>query len=200
MHRRQKMARAGAKVARTKAGLVLVVLVAVALLTGCSLDRWVEVEAGGYAVDREMGTAAGAAALEVRRLVVDRKAGQMVFTLIDGSEVTTSFVSRERTAWPEGCPTNIQSTRMEVLEIAEDPLILGSTAFDRPVLVRDCPAEPVRLVLRQDGEMGGAGTACTFGEMCLYFAPELTASAGTDRPPHSAEGCELAGRRARDRS
>jgi hypothetical protein len=89
---------------------------------------------------------------------------------------------------------------MEVLEIAEDPLILGSTTFNRPVLVRDCPAEPVRLVLRQDGEIGGGGTACAFGEMCLYFAPELTASVDTRRPLHSAEGCELAGRRARCRS
>jgi hypothetical protein len=158
---------------------------------GCSVDQWVEVEAGVYTVVREARTTDLAAAREVQRLEIDREAGQMVFTLVDGSEIASSFVSRERAAWPEGCPTNIQSTRMEVLEIAEDPLVLGETIFYQPVLVRDCPREPVRLVLREDGEIGGGGTACPYGERCLYFAPEATVSATAEPLPPSAKGYEL---------
>jgi hypothetical protein len=124
-------------------------------------------------------------------LEVDREAGQMVFALADGSQIASSFVARDRAAWPAGCPTNIQSTRMEVLEIVEDPLRLGSTTFRHPVLVRDCPREPVRLVLREDGEMGGGGTACPYGELCLYFAPETEASSTRGPLPHSAKGYEL---------
>jgi hypothetical protein len=114
----------------------------------------------------------------------------MVFRLADGSDVVTSFVARDRAAWPAGCPTNIQSTRMEVLEIAEDPLSLGSTRLEQPVLVRDCPRNPVRLVLRQDGEIGGGGTACPHGEYCLHFGPAAEVSAA-EPLPHSPKGYEL---------
>jgi hypothetical protein len=180
-----------AMVVLTKVGVVLAALVAGALLAGCSMDRWVEVEDGEYAVVRELGDTNGAAVREVPRLEIDREAGQMVFTLVDGSRITVSFVARDRAAWPAGCPTNIQSTRMEVLEIAADPLSLGSTEFRQPVLVRDCPRKPVRLVLREDGKMGGAGTACPYGEICLYFAPEATGDAATLQLPHSGKGYEL---------
>ena len=141
------------------------------LIAGCSLDRRVEVESGEYVVLAEPGMPQAAAAREIKSLQVDRKARQVVFTLADGSEIATSFVPRERSAWPSGCPTNIQSTRMEVLEFETDPLIIGATALDRPVLVRDCPREPVRLVLRSDGAIGRASAACPYPEPCIYFAP-----------------------------
>jgi hypothetical protein len=60
---------------------------------------------------------------------------------------------------------------MEVLDIETDPLILGATALDKPILVRDCPREPMRLVLRSDGAIGGASTACPYPEPCIYFVP-----------------------------
>ena len=141
------------------------------LIAGCSLDRRVEVESGEYVVLAEPGMPQAAAAREIKSLQVDRKTRQVVFTLADGSQIAASFVPRERSAWPSGCPTNIQSTRMEVLDIESDPLTIGATALDRPVLVRDCPREPVRLVLRSDGAIGGASTACPYPEPCIYFAP-----------------------------
>lgn len=165
-------------------------LLAGALLTGCSMDRWAEVEAGRYVVVRDQG-ATSIAVREVQGLEIDRASGRMVFTLVDGSEIATSFVSRDRVEWPAGCPANLQSTRMEVLEIAEDALSLGSTTFDQPVLVRDCPPDPVRLVLREDGEIRGSGTACPHGEMCLYFLPESSVQAAAEPLPRSSKGYEL---------
>lgn len=175
------------------AGLVLgaAVVVVGTLLAGCSADRWTEVEPGTYGVLRDVGVTGGAAAGEIQQLEIDREDGRMVFTLVDGSEITTSFVSRERSEWPAGCPSNIQSTRMEVLEIAEDPLILGSMVFQQPILVRDCPPDPVRIVLREDGTMGGSVTACPHGERCVYFAPGAMPSALGRPLPHSAKGYEL---------
>ena len=161
-------------VSRKKTFIVVAITVlalAGLFLGGCSLDRWVEVESGEYAVLREPGMAQAAAAREIETLQVDRETQQVVLKLVDGSEIVTSFVPRERSAWPSGCPANIQSTRMEVLDIETDPLTIGATALDRPVLVQDCPREPVRLVLRSDGAIGGASTACPYPEPCIYFAP-----------------------------
>jgi hypothetical protein len=65
---------------------------------------------------------------------------------------------------------------MEVLEIAQDPLTVGATSFSRPIVVRDCPPDPARIVLREDGAIGGAGTACPYPEPCMVFAPAATGS------------------------
>ncbi|MDY6876648.1 MAG: hypothetical protein SWK90_10680 [Chloroflexota bacterium] len=70
-----------------------------------------------------------------------------MFTLTDGTEIVASFVPRDRAEWPSGCPANINSTRMEVLDIEEDPLTIGAVVFSDPILVRDCPPDPMRVVL-----------------------------------------------------
>jgi hypothetical protein len=141
------------------------------LIAGCSLDRWVAVEPGTYTVLRDSAARNMAAAAQIQRLDIDRDESLMVLTLVDGFQIVTSFVPRDRTAWPDGCPTNINSTRMEVLDIVQDPLTIGETSLSQPVLVRDCPRDPVRLVLRADGAIGGATTACPYPEPCIYFAP-----------------------------
>ena len=146
------------------------------LLAGCSMDRWARVEPGEYAVVHDGAATTMAVAREIQRLDIDREAGLMVLTLVDGSEIVASFVPRDRTEWPAGCPTNINSTRMEVLDIVQDPLTIGATSLSRPILVRDCPRDPVRIVLREDGAIGGGFTACPHPEPCIYFAPPLTAS------------------------
>jgi hypothetical protein len=155
----------------TVAVVITVFALAGVLITGCSMDRWVQVEPGEYVVLRSGKATNQAAAREIQRLEVDRDQRLMVFTLVDGSEIVTSFMPRERRGWPAGCPSNINSTRMEILEIAEDPLIIGATTFSHPVLVRDCPPDPTRLVLRADGAIGGGGSACPYPEPCIFFAP-----------------------------
>jgi hypothetical protein len=141
------------------------------LVAGCSMDRWITVEPGEYAVVQDEAATNMTAAREILRLEIDRDESLMVLTMIDGSEIVAALVPRDRTEWPAGCPTNIHSTRMEVLDIVPDPLIIGATRLSSPILVRDCPRDPVRIALRKDGAIGGGRTGCPYPEPCIFFAP-----------------------------
>jgi hypothetical protein len=151
-----------------KTAVILVVL-AGCLLAGCALDRCVKVEPGEYAALCGIGAASQAATQEIQKVEIDRGKNMAVFTLVDGSRLGVSFVSRERASWPSGCPTNVSSTDMEVLDIQKDSLVIGSTAFSAPVLVRDCGSDPVHIALRQDGRIGGGGGACMGANQCILF-------------------------------
>ncbi len=170
---------------------VLIVFLAACTLAGCATTRWIEVESGGYVVGRGQGEAHEAAARVVQRMEIDRHEGVVAFTLVDGSDIVASFVPRDRTAWPAGCPTNIYTDRMEVLDIAEDTLTIGAVTLGHPVLVRSCPPDPVFVVLREDGDIGGGGGACAGPTACIFFKPDrerpwragdTTVSTDQDRP------------------
>jgi hypothetical protein len=148
---------------------VLAYMFLLGVLTGCSLDRWAEVEAGEYVQTSRQGISNQVGRGVIQRMEVDRHNRQVTFFFEDGSEIDTSFVSKERADWPAGCPTNINMTHMEVLELEVDTLTIGSLSFETPILVRDCPRDPERVVLRSDGEMGGSGTACAYNQECIYF-------------------------------
>ena len=158
----------------TLAAAIMALALAAVLVGGCSLDRWTKVEPGAYTVVHGGAASAMPVAREIQGLAIDRDGGVMALALDDGSEVVASLAPRDRAEWPAGCPANIQSTRMEVLDIAPDPLVVGGTSLSHPVLVRDCPTDPERIVLREDGAMGGAGTACPYPEPCITFAPAST--------------------------
>jgi hypothetical protein len=175
------------KLAVVTAALVLAGLI----LAVCSMDRWAKVDAGEYVVLPGGAAAESAAEQAIQKLRVDRDDRLMVLTLVDGSKIVTSYVPRDRREWPAGCPSNLNSTRMEVLEIAADALTIGSTTVNHPILVRDCPPDPVRIVLREEGAIGGAGNACPNLEPCIYFAPGSTASLFPTQLPHSPKGYEL---------
>jgi hypothetical protein len=146
-------------------------------LSGCVLDDQVPLVSGSYV------PVPGGAAGPIAIIEVDQSGQEVVFYLQDGSGVAVSTTARERADWPSGCPTNINSTYMEVLDIAGGPLTLGELTFADPILVRDCPAEPDRIALREDGPIGGGGGACLGVDSCLVFdrqleaAPVLTARA-----------------------
>ena len=92
--------------------------------------------------------------------------------LEDGSQLVTTFVSREKEEWPAGCPSNIGSTRMEVLDIQSSNLSIAGMTFNNPILVRNCPPNPNTIVLREDGTIGGAGSACAWPDKDIHFAKE----------------------------
>lgn len=141
------------------------------LVAGCSMSRWARVESGEYTVLDDWSATGTSAAREIQTLEIERDQRLVVLTLDDGSQISTTFQPRDRPDWPSGCPTNINSTRMEVLEIVQDPLTIGATTISRPILVRDCPPEPTRIVLRGDGAIGGGGGACAYPEPCIRFTP-----------------------------
>ena len=151
--------------------IVFAILVA-CILSGCSTTRCVGIESGEYVVVCGGGEANEVAMQAIQKMEIDRDERVAVFTLVDGSEIVTSFVPRDKAEWPAGCPTNIGSTRMEVLDIEEDTLTIKSVTFNNPILVRDCPPDPMRIILREDGEIGGGGGACTWPSECIFFGPQ----------------------------
>ena len=155
----------------TKVAIVLTVLVGL-ILSGCSTTRWAEVESGEYIVVCSETEASDVAMRAIQKLEIDRDERAAVFTLVDGSEIVTQFTPRDRAEWPAGCPANLGSTHMEVLDIGEDTLTIDSIIFNNPILVRDCPPDPMRVVLQEDGEMGGSGGACTQPSKCIFFEPQ----------------------------
>lgn len=146
---------------------VLKILFAGMMLAGCSINRWIEVEPGEYTPVRQTGTVEQMAASTIQKMKIDR--GQQIATIIlaDGSTVTVSYLPRNRSQWLIGCPTNIGATHLEVLDILETPLIIGSIAFTNPILVRDCPSDSVRFVLREDGLINSGGGACADLDKCV---------------------------------
>jgi hypothetical protein len=152
--------------------LVLGVFALIGYLAECATTRWVGIEPGEYAVVSSRGEANEAAMGAIQKMKIDRDERMAVFALVDGSEIATSFVSRDRADWPDGCPTNLLTHQMEVLDLEEDTLTIGPIALDNPILVRDCPSDPMRAVLREDGEIGGGGGACTWPNECIFFGPK----------------------------
>jgi hypothetical protein len=136
------------------------------------MTRWAEIEPGQYSVVCGEGMANRVAMRAIQKVDIDREHGLVVFTLADGSELATPFVPRDRAKWPSGCPTNIHSTHMEVLDLEAEILTIEAAAFSHPILVRACPPDPVRVVLREDGEIGGGGGACANQSECMFFGPE----------------------------
>jgi hypothetical protein len=192
---------------------VLIVFLA-CVLSGC--DQWAEVPAGLYtplpaSIEQiEMMTlepdhpTQWVTASGIKAIFVDRtraRPGTPGHTRLDASQdhqiawimfddttlLLVPFVPRPRAAWPSGCPSNLGSTRMEVLALAMEELPLASATVQRPVLVRDCPPDPMKLVLRDDGAIGGGGVACVGAETCVALAW----ASDTFTLPQSMKGYEL---------
>jgi len=156
---------------KTMKKLVVALLIAVVLSTllGCSTDRWIEVEPGEYTVI-DVHSESNGATSAIDALVVDPESNAITIELRDGSPIVVTFVPREKEDWPAGCPSNIGSTYMEVLDIQSSNLSIEGVAFDNPILVRNCPPSPHTIVLREDGTIGGAGSACAWPDEDIHFA------------------------------
>lgn len=148
----------------------LLIAAVLSTLLGCSTDRWVEVEPGEYTVIDIHSESDGETISGIETLVVERESNTIVIELQGGPPLVATFVSREKQDWPSGCPSNIQSTRMEVLDIQSSNLSIGGITFSNPILVRNCPPNPNTIVLREDGTIGGAGSACAWPDQDIHFA------------------------------
>jgi len=174
-------------------GGAIILGVLVGVLAAVQRDRWACVGAGEYTAIASTGAAHGDASQCIEKLCIDRAAATATFTLVDGSQIRTQFVSRSRSTWPRGCPSNLRSTRMEVLELQSKALIAGPRAYRHPVLIRDCPKGPPRVVLRSDGAMGG-GVACLGASSCVVFVDARRSGEdlwSDDRLDRSMKGYEL---------
>jgi len=148
----------------------LLIAVALTTLLGCSGDRWVEVEPGEYTVIDIHSESNGATISGIETLAVERESNTIVIELQDGSQLVATFVSRNRQDWPAGCPSNIGSTRMEVLDIQSSNLTVAGVTLNNPILVRNCPPNPNTVILREDGTIGGGGSACAWPDRDIHLA------------------------------
>lgn len=149
-------------------GLLIAVVLGASL--GCSTDRWAEVEPGEYVVIDIHSESNGTPISGIETLVVERESNTIVIELQDSPPLVATFVSREKQDWLAGCPSNIGSTRMEVLDIQSSNLSVGGMTFNNPILVRNCPPSPNTIVLREHGTIGGAGSACAWPDKDIHFA------------------------------
>jgi hypothetical protein len=151
---------------------IVLVFILGAILSGCGFDKWLPLEAGMYGPDSRAKTS-----VAIETLEVDLENQLATFRLADGSQSAVSFSPRDRTDWSSGCPANIGSSVMEVLDIDAETLVIAGLRFDDPILVRECPPEPERIALRENGPVGGGGSACANSSNCLHFArkPGVTA-------------------------
>lgn len=153
-----------------KAAIVIVVLVG-CTFSACTVTRWVGIESHEHVAVYGKGEAHKAAMQAIQKMRINRDAHVAVFTRSDGSKIITPFERRDRAEWPAGCPTNIGSTHMDILDIEEHTLRIEMVTLNNRILARRCPPEPVRVVLRGDGEIGGEGGACTWPTACMVFGP-----------------------------
>jgi hypothetical protein len=148
---------------------ILAIVGLAVLLAGCSLDKWIEVPAGEYTVDSQVGEASRNAGQMLAALKIDRDQSIAVFEFADGTQLAAPFSARDRNVWPAGCPGNLYSVHMEVLDLEMETVQIGSLSYVDPLLVRDCPPEPLQVLLRSNGPIGGAGSGCPNTNDCVYF-------------------------------
>lgn len=171
----------------------IIIGILVGILVASLGDRWVSVTSGDYVAVKPSGSASEDTMQYISKLSIDRTTGTATFMLVDGSLITTRFLPRKRSVWPHGCPSNVRSTGMEVLDLQIKELVAGPRTYLKPILVRGCPEDPVRVALRSDGDIGG-GVACLGATTCVLFA---AAECGNDELPiavglpRSMKGYEL---------
>jgi hypothetical protein len=146
----------------------LTIVLVWAVLVGCAPHRWLEVRTGTYTRIRGSDKISQAPARKLQGLAVDGETNRITLTFADGYQLTLPYETRSRVEWPAGCPTNHFSHYMEVLDLDADMVRIGALSLRNPILVRNCPAEPDELVLRQYGAVGGAGSAADGS--CLIFS------------------------------
>lgn len=154
--------------------VAMLVLVVVAVFTpGCSFDSWVEINEGDYLTANPGEAHEDPVSSLVKSMTIDRKNNTIRLIIEDSSVISESLITRSRQDWPSGCPANLGSTRMEVLDINVSELTIGELVFSNPVLVRNCPSEPELVLLREDGNIGGGGVACANTVKCIHFKRSL---------------------------
>ncbi|MGC9468747.1 MAG: hypothetical protein ACP5HS_09155 [Anaerolineae bacterium] len=174
-------------------GLVGIGLALVVLLSGCVLpnaDRSIGIDLGVYRpipsndpdVEAPWRSLSG-----VELVFVDREHQTIWILFEDASLVIHGYEAWPEETWPAGCPTNLGSTYMEVLDIAKPELVVGPETIQDPILVRNCPPTPVELVLRNSGDIAVGGSACVGAQICLVL--ERTTRSLT--LPRSMKGYEL---------
>lgn len=76
---------------------------------------------------------------------IDRSAGDVTFTLADGTTRKLRFEPRSKDQWVEDCATMNGHALDEIADLTPAPLVLESMSFATPVLYAKCG--PSRIIL-----------------------------------------------------
>lgn len=76
--------------------------------------------------------------LEAVTARLDRAAGQVVFTMADGSRQTFAFAPRPRSEWHTDCYTMASHHLVEVADLSPAPLQIESLTFETPTVFAMC--------------------------------------------------------------
>lgn len=151
----------------------LCLVLAAPQIGGCLADIESTVGSGAYELDADMnGSDPDAETLYGTTLVVDRQASTAVFTLPDASTVERGIAARPRADWWQDCAMNTNAYAIEVLDLVDAPMSLGTYTFEAPVLVAECGGDEGDAggVFLTDALEGHEGYGrCPEGAPCLYL-------------------------------
>jgi hypothetical protein len=68
---------------------------------------------------------------------------EVTFSVPGAGPVKRSATAWDLSRWPTLCPRGMHDTRSEVLDLGPEPLVLGATKVERPVLVAECLGHPI---------------------------------------------------------
>lgn len=72
---------------------------------------------------------------------LDRAAGEITFTLSDGSHQTLRFTPRPESEWWADCATMKDYARDEVADLSPAPLVIETLTFTAPIVYAKCISE-----------------------------------------------------------
>lgn len=106
---------------------------------------------GTYATQGEASAAAPAVRLTIA-------AGKTEVSFATGASVVKRAATpREQAKWPTLCPRGMKDTSSEVLDLGDEPLVLGALRVERPALVAECLGKPVVELRTRDVDGRGLG-------------------------------------------
>lgn len=147
-------------------------MIVLILIPGCFLNRPLTIDPGEYMLSKNSAGDEGFNGPAIKMLQVNSQKSALTVFFRNGDYLPIPYSIRPLTGWPKGCPGNLYSQKMEVIDLELDESAAAVLGMDTPILVRNCPADPYELVLREDGEIGGPSTACPYPASCLFFKPK----------------------------
>lgn len=77
------------------------------------------------------------------RVEVNADKSSVTITPAAGPAIKRTARAWERSRWPMLCPRGLKDTSSEVLDLGPDPIVMGATRVERPVLVANCVKKPI---------------------------------------------------------
>jgi hypothetical protein len=108
------------------------VALAVLALPACSNRNYIQ--PGSYTA--KVPPVAGAV------LSIDPDKREVTFTLPGAAPLKRSSTAWDSAKWPTLCPRGMTDTASEILDLGPEPLQLGSTRVEHPLLVANCVGKP----------------------------------------------------------